>query len=76
MRLIKINYFVMPDLIRHPEYTTTSFLDSGFRRNDGLTGFPSCGENDKSPRDKGKFASPKGEGFQPSPKGTLSFFNP
>ncbi len=34
MRLIKINYYVMPDLIRHPEYITPSFLDSGFRRND------------------------------------------
>ena len=36
-----------------------SFLDSGFRR------------NDKSLRDNGKIASPEGEGFQPSPKGTL-----
>jgi hypothetical protein len=59
MELIKINYCVMPDLIRHPEYLSPSFLDSGFRR------------NDKSLRDNGKFASPEGEGFQPSPKGTL-----
>ena len=34
MRLIRINYCVMPDLIRHPEYLAPSFLDSGFRRND------------------------------------------
>jgi hypothetical protein len=43
MRLIKINYCVMPDLISlprqlvsrgHPEYIAPSFLDSGFRRND------------------------------------------
>ena len=59
MRLIKINYCVMPDLIRHPAYVAPSFLDSCFRR------------NDKSLRDNGKFASPKGEGFQPSPMGTL-----
>ncbi len=59
MWLIKINYCVMPDLIRHPEYPVPFFLDSGFRR------------NDKSLRDNGKFASPEGEGFQPSPKGTL-----
>ena len=51
IRLIKINYYVMPDLIRHPEYIAPSFLDSGFRR------------NDKSLRDNGKFASPEGEGF-------------
>ncbi len=61
MRLIKINYYVMPDLIRHPEYVAPPFLDSGFRR------------NDKSLRDNGKFDSPKGEGFQPSPKGTLTY---
>jgi hypothetical protein len=39
MRLIKINYYVMPDLISlprqlvsrgHPEYITPSFLDSDF----------------------------------------------
>ena len=59
MQLIKINYYVMPDLIRHPEYIAPSFLDSGFRR------------NDKSLCDNAKFSSPKGEGFQPSPKGTL-----
>ncbi len=59
MRLIKINYGVMPDLIRHPEYIALSFLDSGFRR------------NDKSLRDNRKFISPKGEEFQPSPKETL-----
>ncbi len=34
MRLIKITYCVMTDLIRHPEYLAPSFLDSGFRRND------------------------------------------
>jgi len=43
MRLIKINYYVMPDLISlplqlvsrgHPEYSVSFFLDSGFRRND------------------------------------------
>jgi len=34
-------------------------LDSGFRR------------NDRSFRDNEKLASPEGEGFQPSPKGTL-----
>ena len=59
MGLIEINYCVMPDLIRHPEYLYPSILDSGFRR------------NDKSLRDNGNFSSPKGEGFQPSPKGTL-----
>ncbi len=59
MWLIKINYCVMPDLIRHPEYPVPFFLDSGFRR------------NDKSPRDNRKFISPKGEGVQPSPKETL-----
>jgi hypothetical protein len=60
IRLIKINYYVMLDLISlprqlvsrgHPEYIAPSFLDSGFRR------------NDKSLRDNGKFASPEGEGF-------------
>jgi hypothetical protein len=51
MWLIKINYYVMPDLIRHPVYIAPPFLDSGFRR------------NDKSLRDNGKFASPEGEGF-------------
>jgi len=68
MQLIKINYYVMPDLISlprqlvsrgHPVYIALPFLDSGFRR------------NDKSLRDNGKLSSPKGEGFQPSPKGTL-----
>ncbi len=59
MRLIKINCCVMPDLIRHPEDLALSFLDSGFRR------------NDKSLRDNGKFDSPEGEGFSPSPKETL-----
>ena len=59
MRLVEINYCVMPDLIRHPEYSDPSFLDSGFRR------------NDKSLRDNGNFSSPKGEGFRTSPKGTL-----
>jgi hypothetical protein len=43
MRLIKINYYVMPDLISlprqlvsrgQPEYSVSFFLDSGFRRND------------------------------------------
>jgi len=63
MRLIKINYYVMPDLIRHPEYSVSFFLDSGFRR------------NDKSLRDTGKLSSPKGEGFQPSPKGILIAFS-
>jgi hypothetical protein len=32
----KISNIVMPDLIRHPEY---SDLDSGFRRNDGKAVF-------------------------------------
>ena len=62
MGLIEINYCVMPDLIRHPEYLYPSFLDSGFRR------------NDKSLRDNGNFSSPKGEGFQPSPKETLKVY--
>jgi len=53
----------MPDLIRHPEYPVPFFLDSGFRR------------NDKSLRDNRKFISPKGEGFQPSPKETLIIIN-
>jgi hypothetical protein len=43
MQLIKINYYVMPDLISlprqlvsrgHPVYIAPPFLDSGFRRND------------------------------------------
>jgi len=48
--LIKINYCVMPDLIRHPEFLAASFLDSGFRR------------NDKSLHDNGNFVSSEGEG--------------
>jgi len=51
----------MPDLIRHPE--APSALYPGFRLG---------GRNDKSQRDKTKLASPKGEGFQPSPIGTLT----
>ena len=51
----------MPDLIRHPE--APSALYPGFRLG---------GRNDKSQRNKTKLASPKGEGFQPSPIGTLS----
>ena len=49
----------MPDLIRHPESKNINILDSGFRR------------NDKSLRDNSKHASPEGEGFPLSPKGTL-----
>jgi hypothetical protein len=72
MRLIKINYYVIPDLISlprqlvsrgHPEFPDPFLLDSGFRR------------NDKSLRDNGFFSSPKGEGFQPSPKGTLKLMS-
>jgi hypothetical protein len=57
MRLIKINYFVMPDLIRHPEFIAPSLLDSDF--------YPlwRISLNDKSLRDNENFASPEGEGF-------------
>jgi hypothetical protein len=57
----------MPDLISLPrtryggiqEFRMLYALDSGFRR------------NDKSLRDKERLSSPKGEGFPPSPIGTL-----
>ena len=35
------------------------------------TGFRLAGRNDKSHSDNVKITSPEGEGFQPSPKGTL-----
>ena len=41
MRLIKINYYVMPDLIRHPEYIAPPFLDSDFYPPGGLAGMTS-----------------------------------
>jgi len=50
----------MLDLIRHPEASIVLF--PGFRLVD---------RNDKSLSDNQKLASPEGEGFQPSPKGTL-----
>jgi len=54
----------MPDLIRHPEASIVLF-----------PGFRLVGRNDKSLRDNQKLASPEGEGFQPSPKGTLIAIN-
>jgi len=50
----------MPDSIRHPEVPRILF-----------PGFRLFGRNDKSLGDNVKLASPEGEGFQPSPRGTL-----
>ncbi len=73
MWLIKINYYVMPvpDQVRddgsgiqntqfHFSWIPTFILLWRISR------------NDKSLRDNRKFISPKGEGFQPSPKETLN----
>ena len=51
----------MPDLIRHPEASIVIF-----------PGFRLVGRNDKSLRDNQKLTSPEGEGFPPSPIGTLN----